>query len=121
MWSFRRSTPKERKKKASRTTLFRPGTVFFLILVIAIGLAGLQNSAPLEIGFLVWGLKLTTGKLVWLSSIFGAACVAVIALPKLARGHFTLSRLKKRLHEIEEVEGETELSGGRIENNHEKA
>ena len=78
------------------------------LLLLGIIITSIQNSMPLELKFITWNLRMSSAALIFNSSLFGGAIVAVLALPKLVRKSLDVRslnseiyRLKKRIVELE--------------------
>ena len=85
---------------------------FLLFLVIII--AGIQNSMPLDLKFLVWDLQMSITALIFYSSMIGGAIVAILTLPKLVKKSLHVKSLNREIHRLKEkmMELEKEDFGG---------
>ncbi|MFZ0448034.1 MAG: lipopolysaccharide assembly protein LapA domain-containing protein [Desulfatiglandaceae bacterium] len=77
---------------------------FLLLLVLVI--ASIQNTAPLELRFILWRLQMSLTALVFYSAVVGAAIVAVLSLPNLASKHLKIRKLNKKVSNLEQNMGE---------------
>jgi len=74
--------------------------VSFLILLCLV-VAGVQNSAPLEVQVGWWTFQMSLPSLVFWAAAGGAAVVALLSLPKLARKVLQTRRLHKEVARLE--------------------
>ena len=82
--------------------------IITFLLLLGIIITALQNSMPLELKFITWNLQMSYTALILYSSLIGAAIVAILALPKLARKALDVRslnreifKLKKKILELE--------------------
>lgn len=82
--------------------------IITFLLLLGIIITSLQNSMPLELKFITWNLQMSYTALILYSSLIGAAIVAILALPKLARKALDVRslnreifKLKKKILELE--------------------
>lgn len=73
---------------------------FLLFLVILI--AGIQNSMPLDLKFFIWDLKMSITALIFYTSVFGGAIVAILTLPKLVKISLRVRSLNREIHKLKE-------------------
>jgi uncharacterized integral membrane protein len=73
--------------------------ITFLLLLVVI-ITAIQNSMPLEFKFFAWKLQISITALIFYSSLIGAAIVAVLALPKLARKSLDVRRLQRDSYKL---------------------
>ena len=73
---------------------------FLLFLVIII--AGIQNSMPLDLKFFIWDLKMSITALIFYTSVFGGAIVAILTLPKLVKISLRVRSLNREIHKLKE-------------------
>jgi uncharacterized integral membrane protein len=80
--------------------------VFSIIIAILIlsGLAivGIQNSIPIEIEFFIWKFQLSLSAVIFYSSLFGGAIIAVLTAPKMVSKHLKVKSLNKELSKLKE-------------------
>jgi uncharacterized integral membrane protein len=74
--------------------------IITFLLILGIIVAGIQNTAPLELKFMTWKFQMSLTALIFYSSLVGAAILAVLTLPKLASKYFKVRRLNKEIHEL---------------------
>ena len=89
---------------------------FLLLLVIII--TAIQNSMPLDFKFFTWHFEMSITALIFYSSLIGAAIVAVLALPKLAKKSFHERRTNREIQKLKEKIVELEkrhAAGSQIE------
>jgi len=72
------------------------------VLILAIVIPGIQNNTPATLKFFFWEIDATLTALIFYSALIGAAIVAILILPKLARKYLDLRNLKKQLSVIKE-------------------
>ena len=73
---------------------------FLLFLVIII--AGIQNSMPLDLKFIIWDLQLSITALIFYSSVIGGAIVAILTLPRLVKKSLHVRSLNREIHKLKE-------------------
>jgi uncharacterized integral membrane protein len=79
------------------------------MLILAVLIPGIQNNTPATFKFFFWSIEATITALVFYSSLIGAAIVAILALPKLARKHLDIRNLKKQLSFLKKGEADIEV------------
>jgi uncharacterized integral membrane protein len=79
-----------------------PSIVSFLILC-GLVVAGLQNSAPLDVRFAWWTLQLSVSTAITWSAAAGALVVALVSLPRLSVKSFQNRRLRKEVQRLEDL------------------
>ena len=67
------------------------------VLLLAVIIPGIQNSTPTTLKFFFWEIEATLTALVFYSALLGAAIMAILILPKLARKSLDTRNLKKQL------------------------
>ena len=77
--------------------------VIALFLLVGMVIVGIQNSIPVSITFLTWNIQLSSTALIFYSSLAGAAVVAILALPKLARKSIDVKKLNKEVFQLKEI------------------
>jgi len=73
---------------------------FLLFLVIII--AGIQNSMPLDLKFIIWDLQLSITALIFYCSVIGGSIVAILTLPKLVKKSLHVRSLNREIHKLKE-------------------
>lgn len=80
--------------------------ILSLVLGLVLGAASiifaLQNTFPVTVTFLSWGLNASLAIIIILSLLLGALISILITIPGVIRNYFTISGLKKenrKLHE----------------------
>ena len=84
---------------------------FLLILMIVLPI--IQNSMPLDLKFFTWQLQMSLAALIFYSSLFGGAIIALLALPRLIDKHFHAKKLNKGVYELKKKIVELEKEHGR--------
>ncbi|MBW2365805.1 MAG: LapA family protein [Deltaproteobacteria bacterium] len=72
------------------------------LLILAVVIPGIQNNTPVTLKFFFWEIEATLTALIFYSALLGAAIVAILILPKLARKYLDLRNLKKNLSVLQE-------------------
>jgi uncharacterized integral membrane protein len=88
--------------------------VITTLLLLGIVITGIQNSMPLEVKFVAWNHQMSLTALIFYSSVFGGAVVAVLALPKLVKKGLQVRKLNKEMVNLKQrvLELERGLVGG---------
>jgi uncharacterized integral membrane protein len=88
--------------------------IITFLLLLAIIIPSIQNTGPLEMKFITWKLQMSLTALILYSSLFGAAVVAVLVLPKLVTKYLKGRHLNKEIYELKRriVELEREAPEG---------
>ena len=76
--------------------------IITFLLLLAIVITSIQNSMPLEVNFVAWNHQMSLTALIFFSSLFGGAVVAVLALPKLVKKCLQVRRLNKEMYNLKE-------------------
>jgi uncharacterized integral membrane protein len=77
--------------------------IISFLIVLCLVIAGVQNSMPLQIKIGWWTFQMSLPSVVLWSAAGGAAVVAILSLPKLARKIFQARRLRKEVLRLEEI------------------
>ncbi len=77
--------------------------ITFLLMVIVI-VPGIQNNIETTLKFFFWEIEAPLTSIIFYSALLGAATVAVLILPKLARKYLDVRNLKKQLSAFKEKE-----------------
>lgn len=72
------------------------------LLLLGIVITSIQNSMPLEVKFIVWNHQMSLTALIFYSSLFGGAIVAVLALPKLVKKCLQVRGLNREIKRLNE-------------------
>ncbi len=72
------------------------------LLLLGIVITSIQNSMPLEVKFIAWNHAMSLTALIFYSSLFGGAIVAVLALPKLVKNLLQIRRLNREISKLKE-------------------
>ena len=70
--------------------------IITFLLFLAVLIAGIKNSMPLDLKFIVWDLKMSITALIFYSSVIDGAIVAILTLPKLVKKSLHVRSLKGR-------------------------
>jgi len=76
--------------------------IITFLLLLGLVITSLQNSIPLELKFIAWNHQMSLTALIFYSSLFGGAIVAVLALPKLVTKCLQVRRLNKEMDNLKE-------------------
>jgi uncharacterized integral membrane protein len=79
------------------------------LLVLAVVIPGMQNNTPVTLKFFFWDIEATLTALIFYAALLGAAIVAILILPKLARKYLDIRNLRKQLASLKEKAIETEV------------
>lgn len=78
----------------------------YVMVAIAVGVGSvffaLQNNVPVTVNFLVWRFDSSLAMVLLLALALGALIVALVSTPGTLRRQWTISRLQKRLRQLEE-------------------
>jgi uncharacterized integral membrane protein len=88
------------QKNGGEVMIYVSMIVSFLILLCLV-VAGVQNSTPLEVKVGWWTFQMSLPSVVFWAAAGGAAVVAVLSLPKLARKVLQTRRLHKEVARLE--------------------
>ncbi len=84
------------------------------LLLMGLVVAGIQNTDPIRLKFLAWMFQMSLAGLIFYAALLGAAIVAVLTLPRLARQALRKRALRKESAELKqrivELEGQVETS-----------
>jgi uncharacterized integral membrane protein len=79
------------------------------LLVLAVVIPGMQNNTPVTLKFFFWDIEATLTALIFYAALLGAAIVAILILPKLARKYLDVRNLKKQLSALQAKAVEAEV------------
>lgn len=82
------------------------------LLILAVVIPGIQNNTETVLKFFFWEIEATLTALIIYSSLVGAAIVAILILPKLARKYLDVRSLRKELSVLKEKAINAEVSNG---------
>ena len=84
------------------------------LLLMGLVVSGVQNTDPIQLKFLAWVFQMSLTGLIFYAALLGAAVVAVLTLPRLARQALRKRSLRKETAELKqrivEPEGQVETS-----------
>ena len=83
--------------------------IVIFLLILAVVIPGIQNNTPATLKFFLWEIEATLTALVFYSALLGAAIIAILLLPKLARKYLDVRNLKKQISVLQEKAIETEV------------
>ena len=69
-------------------------------ILLAIVITGIQNSMPVDLKFIAWNHQMSLTALIFYSSLFGGAVVAILTLPKLVKKCLQVRRLNKEMYNL---------------------
>ena len=76
--------------------------IIVFLLLLAIVITSIQNSMPVDLKFIAWNHQMSLTALIFYSSLFGGAVLAVLTLPKLVKKCFQVRRLNKEMNNLKE-------------------
>ncbi len=76
--------------------------IVMFLLLMGLVIAGIQNTAPVELRFMVWNIKVSITALIFYSAVLGGAIVAVMALPRLARQYIRNRSFRRETGELKQ-------------------
>jgi len=84
------------------------------LLLMGLVVSGVQNTDPIQLKFLAWVFQMSLTGVIFYAALLGAAVVAVLTLPRLARQALRKRSLRKETAELKqrivELEGQVETS-----------
>lgn len=80
--------------------------IITFVLLLLIVVPAIQNSMPLDFKFFTWTFQMSISGLIFYSSLMGAAIVAILALPKLAKMSLRARSMNKEIHKLRENRAE---------------
>jgi uncharacterized integral membrane protein len=84
------------------------------LLLMGLVVSAIQNTDPIQLKFLAWMFHMSLTGLIFYAALLGAAIVAVLTLPRLARQAMRKRALRKESAELKrrivELEGQVETS-----------
>ncbi|MFO7783108.1 MAG: LapA family protein [Thermodesulfobacteriota bacterium] len=87
---------------------------FILLMGLVVG--SIQNTSPIQLKFLAWTFQMSLTGLIFYAALLGAAIVAVLTLPRLARQTMRKRSFRKEAaglkQRIAELEDQAETARG---------
>jgi len=74
--------------------------IITILLLSGLTIVGVQNSIPVELEFFIWKFQMSLTAVIFYSSLFGGAIVAVLTAPKMVSKHLKVKRLNKELYKF---------------------
>ena len=71
--------------------------IIIFLLLLAIIIPGMQNNTLVTVKFFFWEIEATLTAVLFYAAIVGAAIMAILVLPKLARKYLDARSLRKEL------------------------
>jgi uncharacterized integral membrane protein len=87
--------------KKRREIMMYVSIILSFLILLCLVIAGVQNSTPLQIEVAWWTFQMSLPAVVFWSAAGGAAIVALLSLPKLARKMIQTRRLHKEVVRLE--------------------
>jgi uncharacterized integral membrane protein len=84
------------------------------LLLMGLVVSGIQNPDPIQFKFLAWEFQLSLTGLIFYTAVMGAAIVAVLTLPRLARLSMRKRALRKENAHLKQRIGEHEQQTGKV-------
>ena len=85
--------------------------IITFLLLLALIITSIQNSMPLELKILTWKLEMSLTALIFYSSLFGGAIVAVLTLPNTVKTHLRAKKLNGHVYDLKKKVVELEKGG----------
>lgn len=79
-----------------------------ILLLSGLTIVGVQNSIPVELEFFIWKFQMSLAAVIFYSSLFGGAIVAVLTVPKMVSKHLKVKNLNKELYKLKSQVFDTE-------------
>jgi len=76
--------------------------IITFLLLLGIVITSIQNSIPLEVKFITWNHQMSLTALIFFSSLFGGAIVAVLTLPMLVKKCLQVRKLNREITKLKE-------------------
>lgn len=77
-----------------------PSFIVTFLLFVAIVIAAVQNSMPLNVKVLAWEIQMSSAALIFYSSLAGGVIVSMLTLPKLIKKSHRLKILNRELADL---------------------
>lgn len=78
-------------------------TIVAILFAAASVMFALQNNVPVTVTFLIWSIDGSLAMLLLITLALGGLIVALISTPSTVRRQWTISRLEKRVDELEQT------------------
>ena len=83
-----------------------------ILLLLGLTIVGVQNSIPIELEFFIWKFQMSLAAVIFYSSFFGGAIVAVLTVPKMVSKHLKVKNLNKELYKLKKQVFDIEAKKG---------
>ena len=74
--------------------------IITVLLLSGLTIVGVQNSIPVELKFFIWKFQMSLAAVIFYSSLFGGAIVAILTMPKMVSKHLKVKSLNKELYKL---------------------
>jgi uncharacterized integral membrane protein len=74
--------------------------IIAMLLLSGLTIVAVQNSIPVELEFFIWKFQMSLAAVIFYSSLFGGAIVAVLTVPKMVSKHLKVKNLNKELFKL---------------------
>ena len=74
--------------------------IITILLLSGLTIVGVQNSIPVELEFFIWKFQMSLAAVIFYSSLFDGAIVAVLSVPKMISKHLKVKSLNKELYKF---------------------
>ena len=74
--------------------------IITVLLLSGLTIVGIQNSGPVELKFFIWEFQMSLAAVIFYSTLFGGAIVAVLSVPKMVSKHLKVKSLNKELYKF---------------------
>lgn len=74
--------------------------IITILLLSGLTIVGVQNNIPIKIEFFIWKFQMSLAAVIFYSSLFGGAIVAVLSVPKMVNKHLKVKSLSKELYKL---------------------
>ena len=71
--------------------------IITILLLSGLAIVIVQNSIPIELEFFIWKFQMSLAAVIFYSSLFGSAIVAILTVPKMVSKHLKVKNLNKEL------------------------
>lgn len=86
--------------------------IITILLLSGLTIVGVQNSIPVELEFFIWKFQMSLAAVIFYSSLFGGAIVAVLTVPKMVSKHLKVKSLNKELYKFKKQAFDIEAKKG---------
>jgi len=82
--------------------------IITVLLLSGLTIVGAQNRIPIELEFFIWKFQMSLAAVIFYSSLFGGAIIAVLTVPKMVSKHLKVNNLNKELYKLKKQAFEIE-------------